>query len=168
MTETEPQPGRPDTPPADTASPDTTPGGMSLGLVVAQTAKALDRALDDALVLGGGNRPTWLILMGVKSGAGTVQSSLAEQVGISAPTLIYHLDRLETAGVVRRIRGVQNRRIQAIELTEAGDSLFLRLREAASHVDERLRTGLDDNAVTALIESLRRLSANVGSPTPSR
>lgn len=141
---------------------------LSLRLVVAQSAKTLARAFDAALVLAGGSQSTWLILQAVSSGAGRTQTSLAHQVGIRAPTLIYHLDRLEAAGIVRRVRCPQNRRIQAVELTSAGDTLLLQLREAAALFDDRLRTGLDEAAVTALVKTLQELSGNAQVREPLR
>ena len=138
-------------------------GGAPLGLQVAQTAKALDRAFDDALTEAGGNRPTWLVLLAVMSGAARSQSELAERVGVSGPTLTHHLDRMEAAGLVRRNRDPRNRRAQSIELTADGRAQFLRLRDAAVAFDTRLRAGLDDAAITALRETLQRLAQNVRS-----
>ncbi len=136
--------------------------GVPLGVVVAQTAKVLDRAFEQALAKAGGNRPTWLVLLAVTSGAGTLQTVLADRVGISGPTLTHHLDRLEAGGLVRRTRDSQNRRAQSVELTEAGEAMFFRLRDAAVAFDALLRTGLDDAAVASVTEILQRLASNVG------
>jgi MarR family transcriptional regulator, transcriptional regulator for hemolysin len=134
-----------------------------LGIVLARTSKAVERAFDDALAAAGGTRPTWLILLAVKSGAGRTQSGIAERVGISGPTLIHHLDRLESAGLVARRRDPSNRRLQTISLTAAGDALFLQLRDAAIAFDRRLRTGIAD-AQSAELRRLRsRMHDNVAS-----
>lgn len=137
------------------------PGGVPLGLLVARSAKALDRAFDDVLVAAGGNRPSWLVLLAVMSGAARTQSELAERVGVSGPTLTHHLDRMEAAGLVRRNRDPRNRRAQSIELTDHGRTQFFRLRDAAVAFDRRLHTGLDDAAVDALRDGLQRLADNV-------
>jgi MarR family transcriptional regulator, transcriptional regulator for hemolysin len=138
-----------------------------IGLQVARTGKALDRAFDDALAAAGGTRPTWLILLAVKSGAGRTQSSIAERVGISGPTLIHHLDRLETAGLVVRTRDPANRRLQTITLTAAGDALFARLRAAAAAFDRRLRTGISDAELTELRQLLAALHDNLTTNPPA-
>jgi MarR family transcriptional regulator for hemolysin len=52
-----------------------------------------------------------------------------------------------------------------VELTTAGDQLFLRLREAAVSFDRRLRAGLSDDDTTQLEHLLDRLRANVTRPT---
>ena len=149
------------------AGPPGRPRQEPIGILVARTGRAVDRAFDDALAAAGGSRPTWLILLAVKSGAGRTQSGIAERVGISGPTLIHHLDRLETAGLVVRTRDRADRRLQTITLTAAGDALFLRLREAAAGFDCRLRAGVSDAELTELRRLLTALHDNVTAPQPS-
>ena len=137
------------------------PGQMPIGMLVARVGKALDRAFDEALAAAGGARPTWLILLAVKSGAGTTQTELAKHVGISGPTLIHHLDRLESTALVARTRDPANRRPYTITLTPAGDELFTRLRDAAVAFDRRLRDGISDRRVADLRGVLTALSDNI-------
>ena len=137
------------------------PGQLPIGLLVARVAKELDRAFDDALAAAGGNRPIWLILLAVKTGAGRTQATIADHVGISGPTLIHHLDRLAAADIVARERDATDRRAQLVTLTATGEQLFLRLREAAIAFDARLRTGLSEADATRLRHLLVTLSTNV-------
>lgn len=141
--------------------PDGPPHLPPLGLLLAHTAKAVSRAFDDALSEAGGSMPTWLILLTLKTRTVHNQRELAEAVGIGGATLTHHLDRLEGNGLVRRARGEDNRRIQRVELTEAGETAFLRLREAAIDFDERLRHGLSGSDVEAGRRLLGALRANV-------
>jgi MarR family transcriptional regulator for hemolysin len=141
--------------------PDGPPHGPPLGFLLAHTAKAVSRAFDDALSAAGGSMPTWLILLTLKTRTVHNQRELAEAVGIGGATLTHHLDNLERNGLVRRARGTDNRRIQRVELTEAGESAFLRLREAAIEFDERLRHGLSGPDVEAGRRLLGALRANV-------
>jgi MarR family transcriptional regulator, transcriptional regulator for hemolysin len=145
------------------------PAHMPIGMLVARVGKSLDRAFDDALAAAGGTRPTWLVLLAVKSGAGATQATLARHVGISGPTLLHHLDRLEADGLVARTRDPANRRPYTIALTAAGEDLFLTLREAAIAFDHRLRDGLSERRITDLRHTLGVLGKNVESstsPTP--
>ncbi|MGX7678773.1 MarR family winged helix-turn-helix transcriptional regulator [Jatrophihabitans sp. DSM 45814] len=137
------------------------PTKMPIGVLIARLGKTLDRAFDDALAAAGGTRPTWLILLAVKAGAGATQASLARHVGISGPTLIHHLDRLEATGLVARTRDPANRRPFTISLTPAGDEMFLRLREAAVAFDLRLRKGISDRRIDELRRLATELSDNV-------
>jgi MarR family transcriptional regulator, transcriptional regulator for hemolysin len=133
---------------------------LPVGLLVSRTAKALDRALDDALAAVGGSTATWLVLSSLKSGEHRTQGALAEAVGVRQPTLTHHLDGMTRAGLVRRERDPGNRRVQQVTLTEEGEQLFLRLRRAAAAFDGRLRAGLDDDEVGALRRLLAQLVEN--------
>jgi MarR family transcriptional regulator for hemolysin len=144
------------------------PGAQQpIGFLVARTGKTLDRAFDDALAAVGGNRPTWLILLAVKSGAGRTQSGIAARIGISGPTLTHHLDRLELASLVVRTRDPDNRRLQTISLTTGGDTLFFRLRDAAMAFDARLRTGVSSAELSDLRRLLTVLHDNIAQPQPT-
>ena len=68
---------------------------------------------------------------------------------------------MESAGLVTRRRDPANRRVHEVELTPAGDVLFLRQRDAAMAFDQRLRTGLSERDHTEAEALLTRLRANV-------
>jgi len=143
------------------------PRQLPLGLLIARVGKRVDRAFDDALAGAGGSRSSWLILLAVKTGAGGTQAAIAERVGISGPTLIHHLDRLQAAGLITRNRDAANRRVQRVALTASGEQSFLRLREAAVAFDRRLHTGMTDEQINDLRAWLATISANIDEPAPS-
>ena len=131
-----------------------------IGLQLTRTAKVLSRAFDDALADAGGSLPAWLVLVSVKSGQHGTQRELADAVGIEPATLTHHLHRMEADGLVRRARGPQNRRVQTVELTEAGEAAFGRLFEVVAAFDAQLRGGMTAAEVTALSRLLGRLRTN--------
>jgi MarR family transcriptional regulator for hemolysin len=128
---------------------------------VSSAAKALSRAFNDELAAAGGSQPTWLILLALKRQRWRTQQDLAAAVGIEGPTLTHHLDGLEKAGLIERARDPADRRAVVVELTEAGDALFERLRRAAFSFDARLRDGLTDAELEDFRRVLARLRANV-------
>jgi MarR family transcriptional regulator for hemolysin len=83
-------------------------------------------------------------------------------MGITGPTLTHHLRGLEADGLVRRWREDDNRRVQRVELTEAGVEMFERLRDVAVRHDERLRSKLTDDETEQLGELLGKLEAGLG------
>ncbi|EHR51765.1 transcriptional regulator [Saccharomonospora marina XMU15] len=137
------------------------PAGPPLGLRLANTAKAVSQAFDEALAAAGGSRPSWLVLMSLKTRPLASQRELAAAVGIQGATLTQHLNSMESDGLVTRRRDPANRRVHLVELTEQGERAFHRMREAAVTFDRRLRTGLDRDDVTQLELLLDRLRANV-------
>jgi MarR family transcriptional regulator for hemolysin len=138
-----------------------------IGRQLARTAKVVSRAFDEELARAGGSLPTWLILISLKSRSWPTQRELAEALAIEGPTLTHHLAGLERAGLVKRSRDPDNRRVQRVELTDAGDAAFHRLRRAASSFDQRLRSGLDDDEIQQLRDLLNRLLSNVTGDEPS-
>jgi MarR family transcriptional regulator for hemolysin len=139
--------------------------GTPIGLLLAQTAKAVSRAFDDALAEAGGTLPTWLVLMSLMRDGPLGHGELAERIGVQGPTLTHHLDGLEQRGLVRRDRPPGNRRSQLVSLTEAGTAMFHRLRQAAQAHDARLCRDLGAEELDQLRHLLARLSANVaGAP----
>jgi MarR family transcriptional regulator for hemolysin len=137
------------------------PRDVPVGLLVARTSKVLARAFDDALVAAGGSTPTWLVLLSLKSASHRTQAELATAVGVRQPTLTHHLDGMERSGLVTRTRDPDNRRVQQVSLTEAGEGLFRRLRVAAAVFDRQLRAGLTESDVGELRRLLGRLAGNV-------
>lgn len=137
------------------------PPPQPIGILLARTGRALDRAFDDALAAAGGNLPTWLVLLAVKFRAGRTQSGIADGVGVSGATITHQLDHLEAAGLVVRARDPEDRRLQTITLTADGDALFDRLRDAALEFDLRLRSGIADVEIAGLRQLLTALHDNV-------
>ncbi|WP_042409981.1 MarR family winged helix-turn-helix transcriptional regulator [Streptacidiphilus carbonis] len=135
-----------------------------IGLQLAQTARTVSRAFDEALERAGGTLPVWLILLNLKIHRPGNQRVLADAVGIRGATLTHHLNAMETRGLITRRRDPDNRRIHIVELTAAGEEAFLRLRQVAAAFDAGLNAGLNETEVSALSELLGRLAANVGGP----
>ena len=79
---------------------------------------------------------------------------------ISAPALSGHVDRLEKAGLIERVRDEDDRRRVGLALTEEGERLLKRVRaRRTTWLADRLR-GLDDDELDAIeraIEPLGRL-----------
>jgi MarR family transcriptional regulator for hemolysin len=133
-----------------------------IGLELSRTARAVSRAFDEALEEAGGSLPVWLVLLNLKIHRPGTQRELAEAVGVREATLTHHLNAMDTRGLITRQRDAANRRIHVVELTEAGEAAFLRLRGAAADFDRRLNEGLTDADRENLTDLLRRLAGNVG------
>jgi MarR family transcriptional regulator for hemolysin len=138
----------------------TRPTTMPIGWQLQRAAKEIGRAFDEALTAVGGSHPIWMVLLALKSGGHASQREIAESAGIQGATLTHHLNAMEADGLVVRRRDPTNRRVHVVDLTEAGEALFLRLRDAAVDFDRRLRTGVPDAEVDRFRSTLERLQAN--------
>ncbi len=139
------------------------PGNLPIGLQLTRASRAVSRAFDDALDEAGGSAPVWLVLLNLKTRRLANQRELAEAVGVREATLTHHLNAMDAEGLITRRRDAANRRIHVVELTEAGEAAFLRLRTAAVAFDHRLRRGISDQEIADLQGVLDRLAGNVGS-----
>jgi MarR family transcriptional regulator, transcriptional regulator for hemolysin len=136
---------------------------VPVGLKLAQSARVVSRAFDDALAAAGGTLPIWLILIALTAGRPANQREIAEAVGIQEATLTHHLNAMEAAGLITRERDPANRRVHRVQLTDEGAALFGRLRQAAGAFDRKLRDGVAAADLAALAEVLDRLAANARS-----
>lgn len=136
------------------------PARPPIGLILDRVARQVSREFEDELAAAGGSRPIWLVLLALTINTEANQRQLAEFVGIRGATLTHHLNAMESSGLVVRSRDPENRRSHVVRRTPAGDEMFLRLREAATAFDTRLRRGLSAKDVDNLRTLLERLSSN--------
>ena len=135
-----------------------------IGLRLARTARVATQAFERAMTEAGGSASAWQVLLLIRSRRWGTQSALAEAMGVTGATLTHHLNAMESQGLVRRWREDGNRRVQNVELTDAGTALFDRLRSVAVAHDARLRSGLSDEETEQLAALLDKLLAEFQVP----
>ncbi len=98
----------------------------------------------------------WLI----KRRPGLALAELAAEEGISPPAMSGHVDRLERAGLIERVRSSDDRRRVGLRLTEDGAKLMRRIRaRRTTWLAERLEMlePTELRAVEAALPALTRL-----------
>ena len=76
----------------------------------------------------------------VKRRPGLSLAELAAEEGISPPALSGHVDRLERAGLIDRVRSIEDRRRVGLRLTDEGARLLRRVRaRRTTWLTDRLR-----------------------------
>ncbi|HEY8859621.1 MAG TPA: MarR family winged helix-turn-helix transcriptional regulator [Gaiellales bacterium] len=135
-----------------------------IGLRLTRTARSVSNAFERAMAEAGGSASAWQVLLLVRSEQWGTQSRMADAMGITGATLTHHLNALEKRGLVRRWREADNRRVQHVALTPAGETLFARLREVAVRHDRRLRSNLTEQETALLAELLDKLQAGIDPP----
>lgn len=96
----------------------------------------------------------------VQQSPGLTLRALAEAEAISAPALSGHIDRLESAGLLVRVRSEVDRRRVGLELTSEGNRLLRSIRERRTAWLAEQLEGLKPEelrTVEAAIEPLRKL-----------
>lgn len=137
------------------------PAHPPIGVVLANTAKTINRAFDATLAASGGTAPIWLILISLKNNPQANQREIAAAVGIQGATLTHHLNAMEDDGLITRSREPGNRRVHQVRLTQQGEELFGQLAAAAHAYDRRLRAGFSGDELDVLEKLLGRMRDNV-------
>ncbi len=99
----------------------------------------------------------------VKRSPGLSLAELAAEEGISPPALSGHVDRLERAGLLERVRSTKDRRRVGLELTDEGVKVLRRIRARRTTWLAGRLTELDPadlDAVATALPALHRLLVN--------
>ena len=97
--------------------------GYLMRRVLATVAQEVERQLESSDL----TNAQWVPLLKLFMGQASTVAELARECHLDAGAMTRLLDRLETKGLCRRVRSVEDRRVVNIELTDAG-------REAAKAI----------------------------------
>lgn len=100
---------------------------------------------------------------------GLRMNELADQILYSKSTLTRVVDRMEAAGLVRRVRPENDRRSILVVLTDEGRDVMERARHHHRRgIEEHFARHLSDKDVKALIRALQKVSAHARPLRPGR
>ena len=137
-----------------TLSPETV--AAELRPVLLRVARELRKETEQ---LGITSRQATLLWL-VKRSPGLSLAQLAAEEGISAPAMSGHVDRLERAGLLERVRSSDDRRRVGLTLTDDGERIMRSVRaRRTTWLADRLRSleATELEAVEAAIPALVRL-----------
>ena len=121
---------------------------------------ALDRRLKDLGISQAG----WLSVAYIaKAKAPLSQVELASLVQVEAATMVSTLDRLEKAGLVRRLPSESDRRVKLLVVTTEGQAIYEKVRTRADALRRELIGKIDPEKVaiaTSVLEELQELIEN--------
>jgi MarR family transcriptional regulator, transcriptional regulator for hemolysin len=140
------------------------PGPHPLGRQLAATAKATRAEFDARLGEVGGSLTAFIVLRLASEAPGGLELSqrqLADRMGVEAPTMVRHLDRLEKEGLIERRRDARDRRVTRITVTPAGGRRLAVLREVADAMDAEILTLLGPETYAALAGGLDELNGHM-------
>ncbi len=86
---------------------------------------------------------------------------LSKIIGHAHPSVLRHVDALEEKGFVERIPHSEDRRIKTVQLTEKGNILLPKIREAHKKITGLAEGSLSPDQVKQLIEMLKKINQNI-------
>lgn len=98
---------------------------------------------------------------------GLSPGELARRIGIETPSVTRAAQRMENAGLVRRVPDPEDARLVRVTLTERGWQLRHELPAAMDAVAARALEGLTSEQRAALIDLLQRVEENLHGSTTS-
>lgn len=120
----------------------------------------LDRAMNETLADFKLDRGEWWLLGALRRSGPPYRKSpgkLAEDIGLSSGAMTNRLDRLEEAGLIRRLPDPDDRRALQVELTDQGWQAWQDSVGAQARKEFLVASALDPNEKEALNALLRRL-----------
>ena len=141
-----------------------------LGRQLVFTAKAMREAFEATLVGAGGSLGSWIVMSAIAEVHGMSQAALASHAHLEGATITHHVDRLEKAGLVRRVLDPADRRVRRLELTPAGIELHARMMTAVVQLQTVVMAGLKQDEKAVMIRCLELIQANLaasGDPAPA-
>jgi DNA-binding MarR family transcriptional regulator len=127
---------------------------------IQKLAKAFDRSLDETLVATGLDRRSFHLLSKLRKVGPPYRRSagqLADQMGLSSGAMTNRLDRMEAAGLIRRLPDPTDRRATLIEPTEDGLTIWERAVGTQAERETRVAGVLDRKEREELHRLLRTL-----------
>ena len=136
----------------------------SLGMMIKRAHQSLLRSVDERMQAYDLTAMQWGPLFLVAKGYDTV-AGCARLSNSDSSSMTRMLDRLETKGLIRRIRSATDRRVVNIELTEAGRKLADIIPRELAHVLQQHLRGFSIDEYETLKNLLRRFEQNGDVPS---
>lgn len=128
-----------------------------IGRLLHELSRLRRIALDRLLKPFGLNRAQWSILAHLHARDGVSQTAIADELNLGRPSTGSLIDRLEQAGLVRRIAAANDRRVNIVELEGKGKVLIDTLCERSTQFDQDSLQYLPPDKRGALAAALEKL-----------
>lgn len=122
--------------------------------VVRQWRQLADIALAE---FGVSNSAGWCLIYLDRLGPEARQADLAEELGITQPSLVRTLDQLQAAGLVERVPNPDDRRSNRVVFTPEGQELVGQIETRLGNLRRELLDGVPDAAIEIAVNLLQLL-----------
>ena len=135
--------------------------GGSLGYLIRDANRAFQRLLERRISPHGVTRGQWYFLRVLWEQDGLSQRELSERVGMMEPTTVIALRGMEKAGLIRRVRSTDDRRITKVHLTAKARRLRDRLLQISQGVNDQSSEGVDPGELARFRRVIARMTENL-------
>jgi MarR family transcriptional regulator, organic hydroperoxide resistance regulator len=137
------------------------PHHESDGYLVRDAHRAFQRLLERKIAPHGVTRGQWYFLRVLWTEDGLSQRELSERVGMMEPTTVIALRSMEKAGLIRRVRSVEDRRITHVWLTPKAKRMRDGLLKLARGINEQADDGISPEDIAVFRRVIMRMTKNL-------
>jgi MarR family transcriptional regulator, transcriptional regulator for hemolysin len=129
------------------------------------TARAWRLAVDRRLKYLGVSQASWMTIATIAgAGSSLSQSEIADRLGVEGATIVSMVDRLVKSGFAIREPSKTDRRVKRVLLTDAGNTLYTRVKREADAVRQHLLANVDRIKLRHAAEVLEELRTILETP----
>jgi DNA-binding MarR family transcriptional regulator len=133
----------------------------SVGFLVRDANRAFQRLLERRIAPHGITRGQWYFLRVLWDEDGLSQRELSARVGMMEPTTVIALRSMEKAGLIRRTRSAEDKRITEVWLTPKARRLRNPLLRLAREIVDQGASGLSRAELVAFRRTIARMTGNL-------
>jgi MarR family transcriptional regulator, organic hydroperoxide resistance regulator len=137
------------------------PPQTSSGYLVRDAHRAFQRLLERRIAAYGVSRGQWYFLRALWISDGLSQRELSARVGMMEPTTVIALRSMERAGLIRRVRGDDDRRKVRVFLSAKAKRLRNELLTVACGITDAAEHGVATRDLATFRRVITRMTANL-------
>jgi DNA-binding MarR family transcriptional regulator len=137
------------------------PPQLSSGYLVRDAHRAFQRLLERRIAAYGVSRGQWYFLRVLWITDGLSQRELSARVGMMEPTTVIALRSMEKSGLIRRVRGDDDRRKVRVFLTAKAKRLRGELLGVARTITDEAEEGIAPRDLAAFRRIVARMTENL-------
>jgi DNA-binding MarR family transcriptional regulator len=133
----------------------------SAGYLVRDAHRAFQRLLEKRITAHGITRGQWYFLRVLWTEDGLSQRELSARVGMMEPTTVIALRSMEKAGLIRRVRSADDKRVTKVWLTAKARRMRDEMLLIARGINEEACDGVSRAELDAFRRAITRMTANL-------
>jgi MarR family transcriptional regulator, organic hydroperoxide resistance regulator len=137
------------------------PHHESDGYLVRDAHRAFQRLLERRIAPHGVTRGQWYFLRVLWTKDGLSQRELSERVGMMEPTTVIALRSMEKAGLIRRLRSMEDRRVTHVRLTAKARRMRDELLKLARGINAQADEGVSSEDIAVFRRVITQMTANL-------
>jgi DNA-binding MarR family transcriptional regulator len=143
------------------AEPHSTDWELRLGFLIHDVSRLRRSAFDRCLKHLNVTRSQWWVLAYLSREDGMTQSQLAEELDLGKVAVGGLIDRLEKAGLLRRVADATDRRVNRVFLEPKSKQLIARMRKVSHQFNTQILDGLPDERLEKTAVTLDAMKRNL-------